>query len=319
MKTPRLISIVIPIYNEEGTLPELYERLLKMLKIVQYDIEIIFVNDGSEDRSRKIISEIYLKDKKQVKSINFSRNFGHQAALTAGMDFAQGECMITMDGDLQHPPELIPQLIKEWEEGYEVVYTIREETEKEPLFKKITSYLFYKIFRVFSDVDIKPYTADFRLLDRKVITSLKQMQERARFIRGMVSWVGYKQKCVKYVADSRYAGTSKYNYIRMLSFALKGIISFSTIPLRISFLLGLVVTSLSFIYAVYALIINLVFHEAVEGWTSLLLVILILGGIQLITLGILGEYIAMNFEEAKKRPIYIVTDTLGIEEKNYGQ
>lgn len=312
MNANKLVSIVIPVYNEEAVLPELYAQLLKTVEPLEHKVEIIFIDDGSKDNSWRLINDFYLKHKDKIRAVQFSRNFGHQAALTAGMDFARGDCIITMDADLQHPPEMIPRLLEKWEEGNEVVYTIREKTGKETLLKRVTSNLFYKLFHLLAQIEMESNTADFRLLDRKVVDSLKQMRERARFLRGMISWVGYKQTGIRYTAVPRYAGRTKYTLRKMIYFALDGITSFSAVPLRITFVLGLIVTFFASIYAVYAVIVKLILHQAVKGWTSLMLVVLIMGGIQLITLGILGEYMAKNFQEVKRRPIYIATDSLGI-------
>lgn len=300
------VSVVIPVYNEKQNLSELYQRLSKVLKSTGKKYEIIFINDGSTDNTSECIEQI-CKEDSSVKLIELSRNFGHMIALTAGLDFAKGHCICTMDGDLQHPPELIPELIKLWEQGYEIVNTIREDTPDISLFKRKSSQLFYWIIGKISSTEITTNAADFRLLDKKVVESLKNMREHARFLRGLVGWLGFKKTHIRFKADPRFAGKPKYSLRRMVSFAIKGIVSFSVIPLRFATLMGFLVSVISFLYATYAIYLRLFLKDAViRGWTSVLASILFLGGIQLIAIGILGEYIAKIYEEVKKRPLYII-------------
>jgi len=303
------VSVVIPVYNEEQTLLELYQRLAKVLTSIGKRYEVIFVNDGSTDSTMALIERVH-KGNPCVKGIELSRNFGHQIALTAGLDFARGRCVITMDGDLQHPPELIPKLIEQWKQGYEIVYTIRDETQNIAVFKRMTSRLFYGLIRKISSAEIPSNAPDFRLLDRKVVESLKNMREHARFLRGLVGWVGFRKIGIRFIADSRFAGRTKYSFIQMLNFSVRGIISFSITPLRLATYIGFAISVVSFVYAFYAIYARLFKNDVVPGWTSVLVSVLFLGGIQLITIGILGEYIAKIYEEVKQRPLYIVRKVL---------
>lgn len=307
-------SIVIPIYNEQENLEELYKSLSKVIEQISLEYEIIFIDDGSIDRSYEILKELSFKDK-NVKAIRFSRNFGHQIALTAGMDFAAGDCVITMDGDLQHPPELIPEMLDKWKKGCEIVYTIRKETEDANFIKNSTSKFFYFLINKLGDINLQPSAADFKLLDKKVVTQLCTMRERDRMLRGMIDWLGFKNCGIEYKAPKRFAGKTKYNFKKMMLFAIDGITSFSSIPLRLSALLGFIVSFLSFIYIIYVLYIKLFTDETVSGWASILFSVLFIGGIQLITIGIIGEYIGRIYTEIKNRPLYVVTEKLNIEKE----
>lgn len=309
-----MISIAVPIYNEEKNIHEFYKRLNSVMEDIQNLYEIIFVDDGSSDASFEIISEICAVDKK-VKIIQLSRNFGHQIALTAGIDYACGDAVIMMDADLQHPPELIPELIKKWKEGYDIVYTIREESKDYRWFKKFTSRFFYTLLNKVSKIDIPEGVADFRLLSRPVVESLKNFKERNRFIRGLISWIGYKKIAIPYIAEKRFAGKSKYSFDKMLRFAISGITSFSSVPLYISVILGFIIAGFSFACALQAIYAKFFTNKTVPGWTSILVSVLFLGGIQLIAIGILGEYLAKVYDEVKQRPLYIVERTKGFNEK----
>ncbi len=302
-----LISLVIPAFNEEDSIPALYSELSPVLKSLPYTFEIIFVDDGSTDATLQTLKSLSASDKR-IKVISLSRNFGHQAALTAGMDHARGKCVITMDGDLQHPPSLLPSLIGRWEEGSEVVITIRKETKDDPFLKKRLSHLFYRVINDLSRTRIHPSAADFRLLDRKVLSGLSSIRERDRFLRGLISWIGFKTTTVTYEADARYAGKTKYTWRTMIRFALDGIVSFSAAPLHLVFYTGLVVSFLSFLYALYSLYGYFFTSRMVPGWTSLLLTVLFLGGVQLVSIGILGEYLIRVYDESKGRPIYIISE-----------
>ena len=304
------LSIVIPVCNEQGSLKELYDRLSAVLKPLNLAYEIIMVDDGSTDGSLAAISELRQADPR-VKFLSFSRNFGHMVALTAGLDHAAGKAVITMDADLQHPPQLIPTLLEKWRAGAEVVNSLRKGTKGASLFKSLSAGFFYWLLNRIARLDLPANTADYRLLDRKAVDSLKKVRERSRFLRGLVRWVGFKQVCVDYQADARFAGRTKYSTGRMIAFALDGIISFSAVPLRLATYLGLTVAGLSFLYILYAVYIRLFTSRAIEGWTSVLVTVLFIGGVQLIFLGILGEYLSRVFEETKQRPLYIVREQAG--------
>ena len=288
----------------------MYNQICDVVKNLPYKFEIIFVDDGSKDKTLKIIGELAESDKR-VKALSFSRNFGHQAALIAGLDYAAGDAVITMDGDLQHPPRMIPEMLKLWSEGNDLVLTIRKETEGVSNFKVKTAQWFYSLINRIGNVNIPPNTADFRLLSRCVVTELKNMEERALFLRGMVQWVGFKSAYLEYVAEPRFAGKTKYNYRAMLKLAADGITSFSNMPLHFALYFGFFVSGLSFLYGIYAIYMNIFTQITIPGWTSLLVAVLFLGGVQLITLGIIGLYVGKLFSEVKKRPRYIVKKTLG--------
>jgi len=300
------ISIVIPCHNEEGNIDLLYGRLKTVLdKYPSY--EIIFVDDGSSDNTIPKIRTIAGKDS-HVKYISFSKNFGHQNALKAGFDFSLGKCSISIDADMQHPPELIPQMIEKWKEGFEVVYTIRKEEENISFFKKITSGLFYWLAGKLSKTEIHPGAADFRLLDKKVVDELKGLKENYLFFRGLVNWMGFSQYPIEFKAESRHSGKTKYSVKKMFKFALSGITSFSTTPLQFSTIIGFVIAIFAFVYGIYAICISVFTNTAVPGWTSLLVSVLFIGGLQLIMIGILGEYVGKLFMENKRRPNYIIRE-----------
>ena len=305
-------SIVVPVFNEETVLPEFYNRLTGVIETLAGNFEVLFVNDGSEDRTETILRDFYQNDQR-VKVINFSRNFGHQVAITAGIDLAQGRACIIMDADLQDPPEVIPRLIERWEAGFEVVFAVRTRREGERFFKLITANLFYALLKKLARIEIPQNAGDFRLLDRKVINALKLMPEKNRFVRGLVSWVGFKQTQLFYERDARFAGETKYPFVKMLKFAVDGITSFSDIPLRLATWLGLFFSFASFLIMLWVIGAKLFSDRTVLGWASIMVTILLIGGVQLFTVGILGEYIARTFEEAKQRPLYLIRETWGIE------
>jgi dolichol-phosphate mannosyltransferase len=298
--------VVVPILNEEGNIGVLTERVLAVARRYS-DYELLFVDDGSIDNTLKIIKEIR-KVNNKIHYLSFSRNFGHQNALRAGLDYATGDCVISMDGDLQHPPELIPKMIQKWQEGYDIVYTIRKEDMKLPLIKRKAANIFYKIMNRFSDIKIDGGAADFRLLDRNVVEIIKSIKENALFMRGMISWLGFRQCGIEYVSGKRNWGETKYTFKKMMNFAIEGITSFSIKPLRISMIFGYIIAILAFLYGIYAIAIKLFTNQTVSGWTSLLVGFLFIGGIQMIMIGILGEYIGRLFIESKKRPNYIIRD-----------
>jgi dolichol-phosphate mannosyltransferase len=305
----KLVSVVIPVYNEEGNIYLLKERLYKVLEETKNDFELVFVNDGSRDKTLEILENMANKDDK-IKIINFSRNFGHQIAVTAGLDNCNGDCAVIIDADLQDPPELIIEMLAKWNEGYEVVFAQREKRKGESIFKIATAAIFYRILKKLTNVDIPVDTGDFRLIDRKVVDSLKNMPEKNRFIRGMVSWVGFKQIGVKFIREERHSGETKYPLKKMLKFALTGITSFSFVPLQLATYLGFFVSGASFIVALWVFYLKFFTNNTIQGWASTTIIVLFLGGIQLITLGIIGEYIGRISEEIKNRPVYIVKDKI---------
>lgn len=303
----KLVSIIIPAYNEAENIPVICTEIDLIFKDIPYDYELILVADGCTDNSLDVINSL-IKTNRQIYYIEFSRNFGHQLALKAGLDFASGHCAISLDCDLQHPPRLIPELISKWEEGYEVVYTIRKEDKKLPLGKRITSKLFYKTLSSLSDVDLETGTADFRLLDRKVISVIKNFTETEPFLRGLFKWVGFRQFAIKYEPTSRFCGKSKYNVRKMIRFALQGVTSFSIRPLYGAIYLGFTFSFLSVLYVPYVLYaINT--GKEVSGWASIIMTIVFFGGLKLIILGIIGIYIGKMFIQGKNRPNYIVRST----------
>ena len=312
----KLISIVAPVFNEEPSIAEFYRRLDDVISNLNYSFEIIFVDDGSRDKSLQVLREIIQKDNR-VKFLSFSRNFGHQIAITAGMKNAQGDAVIVMDGDLQHPPELIPRLITKWEEGFEIVSTIRKDVKNIRLFKKMTAALFYKLINRISDTEVKENAADFRLLDRKVVNTFKRLNERGMFVRGLVGWLGYNQTHVEFVADVRFAGETKYSVTKMIKFALDGIMAFSSFPLRVATHLGVLAILVPLPYTLWAVYARLFTEQAVPGWASILVAIIFLGGVQLITIGIIGQYIARIYDEVKGRPLYIVKEMNGFDHGLY--
>lgn len=298
------ISVVIPLLNEEGNIIVLYESLVNVLTTISNDFEIIFVDDGSKDSSFEKITNISNQDNR-VLGISLSRNFGHQIAITAGLEHSCGEVVITMDADMQHPPELILSLYQKYNEGYDIVNTIREESEDAGMFKKATSKWFYSIINKLADIRIEPASADFRLMNRKTVNAFLQLKEKNRFTRGLISWMGFHQAYITYKAATRFSGKTKYSITRMFGFAADGITSFSAKPLRISFYMGLIVSFIGLLYSIYA-IFAFFSGKTIPGWTSILVSILIIGGIQLISIGIIGEYLARVFNEAKNRPLYLV-------------
>lgn len=308
------VSIIIPCLNEEATLVETHGRLANVLSSISYGYEIIYINDGSKDNTSCILTEMSSSDP-HVKVISFSRNFGHQTAVTAGIDHASGDAVVLIDADLQDPPELIPKMLELWRQGYDVVYGQREERAGETFFKRFTARLFYKCINRLSEIPIPLDTGDFRLMDRRVVDVLRNMPENDRFIRGMVSWVGFKQTPIRYKRQARVAGETKYPLTKMVRFALDGITSFSRIPLKVAGILGFLSCSLALVGIVYSLVVRLLTDNWEPGWTTLMLVVLFLGGAQLMCLGIIGEYVGRTFMEGKRRPLYVIRETLGFDEK----
>jgi len=303
------ISIIIPCYNEEGNVHVLYEKLSSILKSCEISTyEILFVNDGSSDDSLMKIKELTAKDD-AVKFIHFSRNFGHQNALRAGLDFAKGDAVISLDADLQHPPELIPLLISHWKAGNKVVFTKRKDTKDFTFFKRLTSKMFYRLVNYLSETKLEEGTADFRLLDRTVVEALKNFKEDNLFYRGIIPGLGFKQFGIEYNPHERFSGQTKYTFSKMVRFALTGITSLSAKPLYFSIYLGAFLALCSFFYAIYAIYVSIFTTEAVAGWTSTIASILFIGGIQLMMLGIVGIYLGKLFSESKKRPNYIIEES----------
>lgn len=303
------ISIVVPVYNEQDNLKEFYKRITAIMNDTGYDYNLVFVDDGSKDSSAFILKQLVEKDE-HVEAYLLSRNYGHQMALTCGLDNADGDAVITMDGDLQHPPELLPELIRLWEEGSEIVMTKRLATEDAGFLKNITSACYYKLINIMSKVEITPGGSDFRLMDKKAVEAFRLYRERARFIRGMVSTLGFNVSVVEFVAPPRFAGHSKFNLHKMLHFALDGITAFSNLPLRWAFYLGLFFGLCSLLLLGHVFYVKFISDDAVPGWATTTVSILFLGGIQLVGIGILGEYIGRIFEEIKHRPLYLVSKHL---------
>jgi glycosyltransferase involved in cell wall biosynthesis len=300
-----VLSVAVPIFNELESLPELYRRVTEVMASQSDPWELILIDDGSTDGSREWIGEIAQSDS-HVHPVIFARNFGHQVAVTAGLDKCRGEALVIMDADLQDPPEVIPELIEKWREGYEVVYAVRAEREGESWFKKITAAVFYRLINRITDVDIPLDTGDFRLMDRQVIDVLTSMREKHRFPRAMVAWVGFRQTGVKYQRAARFAGETKYPFNKMLRLALNAITGFSYFPLQIATYFGFVSAGISILAIPLVITLRLIGNAAFFGQASTLIAVLFLGGVQLISLGILGEYIGRLYDEAKDRPLYIV-------------
>lgn len=310
------ISLVFPVYNEEEVLPMLYERVRRALTQLPYEVEVILVNDGSRDRSLELMTRYHQEDSR-FKIVDFSRNFGHQVAITAGMDAAGGDAVILMDADLQDPPELLPQFLKTWEDGYHVVYAVRK-TRQEHALKQFAYRAFYRILQKISNIPIPLDSGDFCLMDRVVVDTIKSMDERHRFVRGLRSWVGFRQIGLEYDRDKRQAGEVKYTFSKLMKLALDGIFSFSYFPLQLASYTGFAVSGLSFFaIAVYLYKKLFVGHEP-QGFPTLVTVVLFLGGIQLISLGVIGEYIGRIYDEVKRRPTYIVRRAYGLDWPNSG-
>ncbi len=302
------ISIVIPSFNEEGNIEQLASRLLEAIKPLSvYVFEIIFIDDGSSDHTLERLKLLALMDDR-IFYVELSRNFGHQNALKAGYDFAAGDCIISMDGDMQHPPEMIGQFIEKWEEGYDVVYSCREYQDDATIFKTKTSDIFYSIINSLSDTKIEKGTADFRLIDRKVANVLVQLNENGLFMRGLIKWLGFKQYAIHYQAEARFSGKSKYTLKKMMRFAVEGITAFSVRPLYIATGIGAFFSVLSLLYIPYILISYYMGH-VVAGWSSVLASVVFFGGVQLMVLGIIGMYLGKLFMQAKQRPNYIIRST----------
>ncbi|MDQ1707870.1 MAG: polyisoprenyl-phosphate glycosyltransferase [Pyrinomonadaceae bacterium] len=315
-----LLSIVVPCYNEAAVVAEFHRRIVAVCAgITDSEFELIYTDDGSVDETPVILRQLQASDER-VRVVALSRNFGHQVAVSAGLEHAAGDVAVIIDADLQDPPEVIPELLARWRDGYQVVYGMRTERPGETVFKLSTAKLFYRIINRLSKVKLPLDVGDFRLLDRKVIDVLLAMPERDRFLRGMVSWIGFRQVAVMYKRAERSAGASKYPLWKMLRFAADGVLSFSLTPLRLALWVGFLSIALAFAGIVYALIIRLYTNDWVRGWTSIFTAVLFIGGAQLVTLGIIGEYIGRIYAEVKRRPLYVVAEQLGFgEEKTDSQ
>ena len=311
------ISIIIPAYNEEESIPLLYERLSKLInEIKNYEFEVLFVNDGSKDNTIKIIKELRSKDNR-ICYVDFSRNFGKEIAMIAGLDYAKGDAVIFMDADLQDPPELIPELIKYWEQGYDDVYARRRTRKGETWLKKFTSKMYYKILQSLTKVEIQKDTGDFRLLDRRCVNALKKLRENGRNSKSMFSWIGYNKKEVLYDRDPRIAGKTKWNYKKLVDLAIDGITAFTTSPLRISTYISIPTFIVLIIYFIYVIVKMIVTGVFIEAFQATILLILFFSGIQILLFGIIGEYLGRIFNETKNRPLYFVNEYNDEKEMNY--
>ena len=310
------ISIIIPAYNEEESLPILYERLSKLMEAMNsYEFEILFINDGSKDKTIEIIKSMREKDNR-ICYVDFARNFGKEIAMIAGLDYATGDCVVFMDADLQDPPELIPELVKYWEEGYDDVYAKRRSRKGETWLKKFTSKLYYRVLQHVTKVEIQEDTGDFRLLDRRCVNALKKLRESQRNTKSMFSWIGYKKKEVLYDRDPRIAGSTKWNYAKLMDLAIDGITSLTTSPLRISTFIAIPTFMVLFVYFMYVIAKSIIIHEAIQAFQAIILLILFFSGIQILLFGIIGEYLGRIFNETKNRPLYLVNEYNGEKEMN---
>ncbi len=304
-----LLSLVVPVYNESEVLGTFYERATGTLgALADLDYELIFVDDGSRDDSYRQLTELAHRDP-HVRVLKFSRNFGHQIAITAGIDHAQGDCVVVIDSDLQDPPEVIPQLIDAWRRGFDVVYGVRAERDGERAMKLLTASAFYRLLNRLTSLQIPADVGDFRLMSRRAVDELKQLREKDRFVRGLVSWIGFNQTGVAYHRDKRFAGETKYPYRKMIKFAFDGITSFSTVPLKLATWFGYGASVVAFLYLA-SVFVQWRLGITVEGWATIMVALLFLGGVQLICLGILGEYLGRIFNEVKRRPMYVIEEAL---------
>jgi glycosyltransferase involved in cell wall biosynthesis len=312
MKPSTTLSIIIPAFNEEKVIPVLYERLTATMQSITDDYEVIWVNDCSTDGTLDALRRICALDQR-VRYLSLSRNFGHQKAITAGLEHCHGKAAVIMDGDLQDPPEFIAQLWSKYQEGYKVVYAQRAERKGEHFLKKATAAVFYRLLKKMVNLDIPVDTGDFRLIDRVIIDCLARMPEQHKFIRGQIAWIGYRQASVRYVREERHSGKSHYSISKLIHLAIDGITAFSNYPLHLTTIAGFIVSAFSFLVILYALYSKFVLHEAVTGWTSLIISSMFIGGIQLIAIGIIGQYISRISSDVRKRPLYVVEEDSGKE------
>ena len=310
------ITILVPAYNEEEALPFLYERVSKIMdEMKNYEFELLFVNDGSKDNTLNEIKELRKKDKR-ISYVDFSRNFGKEIGMIAGLDYATGDCVIIMDADLQDPPELIPQMVELWEQGYDDVYAQRKSRAGETWLKKFTSKMYYRVLQSLTRVEIQKDTGDFRLLDRRCVNALKKMRETSRCSKSMFSWIGYKKKAILYDRDPRIAGKTKWNYKKLIDLAIDGITAFTTSPLRISTYISIPTFLALFIYFIYVIIKCIRLNIAIQAYQAIILLILFFAGVQIVLIGIMGEYLGRIFNESKNRPLYLVNEYNGEKELN---
>ena len=310
------VTIIVPAYNEEESLPFLYERLKKLMdKTSNYEFEILFVNDGAKDKTIELIKE-YRENDKRINYVDFARNFGKETAMIAGLDYATGDCVIFMDADLQDPPELIPEMIKYWEEGYDDVYAQRKSRKGETWLKKFTSKMYYRVLQSLTRVPIQKDTGDFRLLDKRCVNALRKMRETGRNSKSMFSWIGYNKKAIFYDRDPRVAGSTKWNYAKLINLAIDGITSFTTSPLRISTYLAIPTFLALFVYFIYVIVKCVRLNVAIQAFQAIILLILFFSGIQILLFGIVGEYLGRIFNESKHRPLYLVNEYNGKREEN---
>ena len=310
------ITILVPAYNEEESLNALYERISKIMnEMSNYEFELLFVNDGSRDNTLKIIKELRQKDER-ICYVDFSRNFGKEIAMIAGLDYATGDCVIIMDADLQDPPELVPKMVELWEQGYDDVYAKRKSRAGETWLKKFTSKMYYKVLQSLTKVEIQKDTGDFRLLDRRCVNALKKMRESGRCSKSMFSWIGYNKKEIMYDRDQRFAGQTKWNYKKLIDLAIDGITSFTTSPLRISTYISIPTFLALIVYFIYVIVKCIRLNVAIQAYQAIILLILFFAGIQIILIGIMGEYLGRIFNESKNRPLYLVNEYNGEKEMN---
>ena len=307
-----VLSLVAPMYNEAENVEAFYARAVRVLEGLGEPFEIVLVNDGSKDDTLERLVALHRRDPR-VKVVNLSRNFGKEIALSAGLDVASGDAVVPIDADLQDPPELVVEMVARWREGWDVVYAQRTSRSGESFAKRATSFLFYRLMRRLTRIDIPRDTGDFRLMDRRVVTALRELREHHRFMKGLFAWVGFRQLALPYARDPRHAGRTKWNYLRLWNFAIEGITSFSFVPLQVASYVGALVALLSFLYGGYFVVRTLLFGRDVPGYPSLLVIMLFLGGVQLLTLGVLGEYVGRIYAETKRRPLYVVRETLGLD------
>jgi dolichol-phosphate mannosyltransferase len=314
---PPALSLVLPIYNEEEVIPELHRRLQDFLASLNLDADVVFVDDGSRDGSLDLLRRL-AADEPRYRILSLARNFGHQAAITAGIDYARGSAVVIMDADLQDPPEVVLDMVGKWREGYDVVYGVRRKRAGESRFKLLTARWFYRLFAAMIPIEAPLDAGDFRLMSRRVVVALRELRETHRFVRGMVAWIGFKQTKVLYDRPGRFAGTTKYPIRRMVRFALDGITSFSIVPLRFSTYLGLLMSAGSLGVATWALLAKYVLQRTVTGWTAIVVIVTLLASVQFLMIGILGEYVGRIFEEVKGRPLYVVRDVVNLPERREG-
>ncbi len=307
MQAEYMLTVVVPVYNEREVLPEFHSRITRVLDGLTLGSEIIYVNDGSQDGSLALLNEFREQDR-CVAIVDLSRNFGKEIAMTAGLHKAEGDAVVVIDADLQDPPELIPQLIDEWQKGYDVIYAKRARREGESAFKKLTAHLFYRLMRTIGQIKIPEDTGDYRLLSRRAVDALNTLCEQHRFMKGLFTWIGYRQKAVMYERDPRYAGESKWNYWHLWNFAIEGITSYSSAPLKLASYFGLLTALSAFSYGLFIVVRTLLYGNPVHGYPSMIVVVLFLGGVQLMSIGVLGEYVGRIFSETKRRPLYFINN-----------